>query len=55
MEEGDHETKNAGSPVEAGKAKEIDSPLKPPERNRAMQTHDFSPVKLVPHFSSIKL
>ena len=55
MEERDHETRNAGAPVEFGKAKDIDSLLKPPERNRALPTQDFIPVKLVPDFSSKKL
>lgn len=36
-------------PVEPGKAKEMDSPLEPPERNRPANT-DFSPLKLISDF-----
>lgn len=35
MEEG-HEPRSVGGPVEAGKGKALDSPLKPPEKNAAL-------------------
>lgn len=34
-----------GWPPEGGKGKGMDSPLKPPERNAALSTSDFSPLK----------
>ena len=37
MEEGGHESRNAGRQhLEAGKDKEMDSPLEPPERSTAL-------------------
>ena len=34
---------------EAGKGKEMDSPLKPPEKRQPCQHLDFSPVRLLTH------
>lgn len=45
-------SRNAGDPPAAGKAKEIDFPLEPLERNTASTTPGFSSGKLVPDFSS---
>lgn len=52
LEKGGQGSRNAGDPPEAGKAKEIDSPLEPLERNTAPPTPGFGSVKLVPDFSS---
>lgn len=52
VEKGDCDSRNAGCPLEAGKAKEILSYRDPPERNTVHPAHDFSSVKLVPDFSS---
>lgn len=41
IDTGDHESRKAAGPLEAGRAKEIDSPLEPPERSTALPTCDF--------------
>lgn len=38
MEEGDHEPRESKLPLEAGKGKEPDSPLVPPEGNTEVPT-----------------
>lgn len=41
MDTGDHESRKAGGPLEAGRDKEIDSPLERPERSMALPKCDF--------------
>lgn len=48
VEKGDREPRNAGCPLETGKAKKILPHCEPPERNPVHPTHDFSSVKLMP-------
>ena len=38
---------DGGRFLEAGKGREMDSPLQPPERNTALLTPDFSPLRLL--------
>lgn len=42
--------KERGQPAEAGKDKEMDSPLVPQERNKALLTQCFSSVRTMPDF-----
>lgn len=50
-------TKTGGQTLEARKAKAMDSPLEPPEKNAALQVTDFSPMRLLldSHLESCKI
>lgn len=48
MEKVYHE--QCGQPLEAGEGKEMDFPLKPPERNTATHHLDFSPKRPISDF-----
>lgn len=42
-------TKTRGQTLKARKAKAMDSPLEPPEKNAALQIPDFGPMRLLLH------
>lgn len=51
---GTHAEKH-GWPLAAGKSKEIDFPLEPPEGIQSYQHYDFTLMKLISHLLSLEL